>query len=301
MLTAFFSCWLLAPRAEYLVTEHPSLKIGLAGRTLTKLQTVKDALPGRPDVELIVADTGDAQSLFEMCRRGRVIATTVGPFARFGNLVYHACALSGTHYCDITGEPAWVNHMAKLYGAAARKSGASLVSFSGVDSIPSDLGTYLVCRKFTRAHGAEEAGGEGGGGGGSGARIERVEAVVTRFKGAAPAGTIETVAGVVDATDALQSPPAAAHLDGPALPPPAGKTKAVGLGGGVSESAAFVQSTTPFFMATTNASAVRSSNAAAGYAKDFEYTERWGFPDATKVRTLAMMWRIKMPPLTTTM
>ena len=38
----------------------------------------------------------------------------MGEQKRYGNVIFHACAHTGTHYADITGEADWVNHMGKV-------------------------------------------------------------------------------------------------------------------------------------------------------------------------------------------
>ena len=255
--------------AEYLLTEHPSTTIAFAGRSKKKLEAVRQALQSKTGVDtsgiqLIVADAFNLTSLFDMCRQAKVIATTVGPFKRFGNLVYHACAHSGTAYADITGEPDWVKHMSKIYDSIAKKNGASLVSYCGVDSVPSEMGATEACAMFQETHGGD---------------VDHVETVVTRFKGGIPAGTFETVVGIVDGTDVVQLPPLNAASNGKAAA--MGTTKIVGLFNLPNYSAAFNQWTIPFFMGSTNAAAVRSSNSLVGFAPNIKYTERWGFPDFT--------------------
>ncbi|RAB79062.1 saccharopine dehydrogenase, partial [Burkholderia multivorans] len=51
---------------------------------------------------------------------------------------------SGTDYCDLTGETQWIKRMIDRYEAAATQSGARIVHCCGFDSIPSDLGVYVL-------------------------------------------------------------------------------------------------------------------------------------------------------------
>jgi short subunit dehydrogenase-like uncharacterized protein len=255
--------------AEFLLAEHPDKRIALAGRSRAKLAAVRARL-GAADAPLIVADATDLQSLFDLCRQVQVVASTVGPYKRFGNLLYHACAHSGTAYADITGEADWVRHMAKIYDPVARRTGASLLSFCGVDSVPSEMGAIEACRRFRSAHG--------------GAEPTHVETVVTRFKGGIPAGTLETVAGVVDGTDTLQRRPAGSGRG--TARPKRGRTTIAGVLGGPSRSRAFQQWTTPFIMAHVNANTVRTANARVGFAPGgITYTERRGWPDLSAAVT----------------
>jgi hypothetical protein len=53
-------------------------------------------VPGADAIPLIIADSSDEQSLIAMCKRTRVVATTVGPYAKYGEPLVRACALTGT-------------------------------------------------------------------------------------------------------------------------------------------------------------------------------------------------------------
>jgi short subunit dehydrogenase-like uncharacterized protein len=98
-----------------------------------------------------------------------VLATTVGPYVRYGELVVQACIRAGTHYCDITGEPEFVNLLLDRYDADARQHGVRIVNCCGFDSVPHDLGARftvallpddvpLTVRGFVRAKGAPSGG-----------------------------------------------------------------------------------------------------------------------------------------------
>ena len=98
------------------IAEHaPSgARIALAGRTLDRLAAVRDRLPGARDWPLIQADAADPASLAALARSTRVVATTVGPYARYGLPVVEACAAAGTHYADLTGEVLFVRDAMQL-------------------------------------------------------------------------------------------------------------------------------------------------------------------------------------------
>ncbi|EKX36389.1 hypothetical protein GUITHDRAFT_78958, partial [Guillardia theta CCMP2712] len=135
--------------AQYLSEIHPEMKIALAGRSLKKLEATRDEL-GIPSsqCQIIIADASNLQSLFDMCKQTKVVASTAGPYKKLGNLIYHACAFTGTHYADITGEVDWVKHMGSMYEGVAKKTGASLVSCCGFDSVPSEIGCFMSCKLF---------------------------------------------------------------------------------------------------------------------------------------------------------
>src|SRR5690349_22564456 len=92
--------------AAHLAAEAaPSLRIALAGRSLTRLQDVARSL-GAPASEwpLLVVDATDEAAVTDLAARARVVVTTVGPYVKYGVPLAAACAEAGTHYCDLTGE-----------------------------------------------------------------------------------------------------------------------------------------------------------------------------------------------------
>ena len=137
--------------AEYVQAQYgqSNLRWAIAGRNPQKLESVK---PG-PDVEILEADSFDKASLTELVKQTRVMLTTVGPYARYGSLLVEVCAEQGTHYCDLTGETHWLKQMIDQHQSTAAESGAILVPMSGFDSIPSDMGCYVVQNHFTEQFG----------------------------------------------------------------------------------------------------------------------------------------------------
>lgn len=129
--------------AAYLAAHAPQgLRWAIAGRSLDKLQAVRDTL-GR-DVPILVADSSEPSSVDDMVAMTDVICTTAGPFARYGDPVVSAAVVHGTHYTDITGETPWVRSLIDRFHGAAAEKGTKIVPFCGFDSIPSDLGTYML-------------------------------------------------------------------------------------------------------------------------------------------------------------
>ena len=102
----------------------------------------------------IVADADDPAALEAMCLRTRVMVSTVGPYALYGEPLIAACVRTGIDYCDLTGEVQWIRRMIERYEAEARASGARIVHCCGFDSIPSDLGVAFVQRECQRRFGA---------------------------------------------------------------------------------------------------------------------------------------------------
>ena len=160
--------------ASYLAhAAPPGLRWALAGRNVSKLGVLRDDLaadhPTLGDLPLLTADVGDPTSLAEVAAASKVIATTVGPYLKYGELLVAACAEHGTGYLDLTGEPEFVDRMYVRYHRKASESGARLVHAAGFDSVPHDLGAYFtVCQlpegvplsveEYVRANGRFSAG-----------------------------------------------------------------------------------------------------------------------------------------------
>ena len=84
----------------------------IAGRSEKKLAVLKSSLGSSADaLSVIVADADDETALATMCQSARVIASTVGPYALYGEPLVKACAENGTDYCDLCGEAYWIKAM----------------------------------------------------------------------------------------------------------------------------------------------------------------------------------------------
>jgi short subunit dehydrogenase-like uncharacterized protein len=146
--------------AEYLAEHYRGdrdLKWAMAGRSLDKLKSVRDAIGAPADTPLIVADAGDPASLKAMIDQTRSVLTTVGPYQLYGSELVAACAASGTDYLDLCGEPVWMRQMIDAHEAAAKASGARIVFSCGFDSVPFELGAFYVQEEAKRVFGAPAA------------------------------------------------------------------------------------------------------------------------------------------------
>jgi short subunit dehydrogenase-like uncharacterized protein len=139
--------------AEYLAANAPAgLSWALVGRNRGKLETVRARLAGAspnvPVPDLLEADAADRAALSKVAESARVVITTVGPYALYGEPLVAACAAAGTDYVDLTGEPEFVDRMWLGYHAEAQRTGARLVHCCGFDSIPHDLGAYFTVQQL---------------------------------------------------------------------------------------------------------------------------------------------------------
>jgi short subunit dehydrogenase-like uncharacterized protein len=126
----------------------------MAGRSLDKLASVRDAIGAPKDMPLIAADASNVASLKAMVDRTRSVISTVGPYQFYGNELVEVCAASGTDYLDLCGEPIWMRQMIEKHEAAAKASGARIVFSCGFDSVPFELGAFFVQPEARRVFGA---------------------------------------------------------------------------------------------------------------------------------------------------
>jgi short subunit dehydrogenase-like uncharacterized protein len=208
---------------------------------------------------LIVADAADETALAAMCTQARVVISTVGPYALYGEPLVKVCAESGTDYCDLTGEVHWIKRMLDRYEPAAKASGARIVHCCGFDSIPSDLGVHFLQEEALDRFGEY---------------CSKIAMRVKAMRGGASGGTIASMMNI--AKEAATDPVLRKQLANPYLlcPQPAPNARQPGVRGATYDSdyGAWVA---PFVMAGINTRIVHRSNAVGGYCygRDFRYDE----------------------------
>ncbi|MEL6342555.1 MAG: saccharopine dehydrogenase NADP-binding domain-containing protein [Myxococcota bacterium] len=245
--------------ARYLVERYADsdLRWALAGRRHEKLEAMRARLGA--EIPIIVANSTDRESLDEMAAKTKVVLTTVGPYAKYGTELVSACIAQGTHYCDLTGELQFVRRMIDAHHEAAANAGVRIVHCCGFDSIPSDLGTWLLNDELIKLDGAPADAARyfmlGGNGGFSG-------------------GTVASLLNIIEeASDPLVrrvlGNPYSLNPDGERSGPD-GQTQAT-----VKKDPVTGWWSGPFLMAPINERVVRRSNALLDfrYGRQFEYGE----------------------------
>lgn len=147
--TGFVGQQAIAYLAEHGGTQ---LRWAIAGRSQDKLASSASAA-GQPDIPMIVADAQDHVALARLAAQTRVVLSCAGPYALYGSKLVAACVAHQTHYCDITGETPWIRQMIDLHHDTALTQGTRIVPGCGFDSVPSDLGVYLMQREMLARHG----------------------------------------------------------------------------------------------------------------------------------------------------
>lgn len=246
--------------AEYLAHHYQGKgpKWAMAGRSAAKLAEVRDLIGAPADTPLIVADSDDAASMKALAESTRVVVTTVGPYQLYGEPLLKACVEAGTDYADLCGEPAWMRQMVDQYHEAAKASGARISFSSGFDSIPFDLGVFMLQKEAKARHGSPAPRVKG-----------RVRAMQGTFSGGTAASLTETMKAVA------KNPKLIAILQSPfgLTPGFEGPSQPLGLVPEYEESEG--KWAAPFIMATINTKNVHRTNFLLGhpYGADFKYDE----------------------------
>ncbi|WP_211188720.1 saccharopine dehydrogenase family protein [Gordonia asplenii] len=269
--------------ARYLAEHAPAdTKIALAGRSETKLAAIRAKLPAAAaNWPLVVADSDTPSSLDAMVVRTQVICTTVGPYLRYGQALVTAAASAGTDYVDLTGEVPFVRYSIDKAHETAVATGARIVHACGFDSIPSDLGVYLLYRRISD----DDAG-----------HLTDTTMIVKAMRGGVSGGTIDSMRVISDqAKDpavrrVLLNPQALSS--GPAETVAARRSSEpsdISLVRAKAVDPSLRGTLAPFFMASANTRIVRRSNALLhdAYGPYFHYGEAMAVGSTPVVSTIA--------------
>uniref|UniRef100_A0A8D2ZWR0 Saccharopine dehydrogenase-like oxidoreductase n=1 Tax=Scophthalmus maximus TaxID=52904 RepID=A0A8D2ZWR0_SCOMX len=139
------------------VSEGPkgNLKWAVAGRSKQKLEKVVEQAAGvlgkpelRSEVDILVADVEEPDSLAAMCKQAVIVLNCVGPYRFYGEPVVKACVENGAHHIDICGEPQFLEGMQLNYSSQAADKGVYIIGSCGFDSIPADMGVLYTRDQF---------------------------------------------------------------------------------------------------------------------------------------------------------
>jgi len=247
--------------AEYLASHYTGPadpKWAMAGRSLEKLASVRDAIGAPADTALIQADASDPASLKAMIDQTRSVLTTVGPYQLYGSDLVAACAAAGTDYLDLCGEPLWMRQMIEAHEATAKSTGARIVFSCGFDSLPFELGVFFCQETAKKVLGAPVSRVKG--------RVRDMTATVSGGTAASTKASFVAAARDLSLVALLQNPfVLTPGFEGPKQP--RGNKPLLDEDMGLW--------TAPFVMATINTRNVHRSNMLMNfpYGKDFVYDE----------------------------
>ncbi|WP_299456722.1 trans-acting enoyl reductase family protein [uncultured Microscilla sp.] len=248
--------------AQYLLRQYgtgQTLTWAIAGRNETKLKKIRAEL-GNENIPMIIADSHDRASLEAMVQQTKVVCTTVGPYAKYGDLLVELCVTYGVHYCDLTGEIQWMRRTIDQHHDQAQANQTKIVHCCGVDSIPSDMGVYFLQKQAQKQWQAY---------------AKEVKLRLTEVSGGVSGGTVASLDNVME--EAKKDPQVQAVLDNPYSLNPVGQQQG-------NDQLELTETTydddfkawiAPFVMAAINTRVVRRSHALNGfpYGEDFRYDE----------------------------
>lgn len=173
--------------AEHITAHLPTdFKWAIAGRSEQKLEKVVEELrklnPDRQQPSIEVAQL-TKDDLVKLARKTKVFISTVGPYHKYGTLAVEACAETGTHYLDVTGETPWVYDMIQKYDQTAKRNGAIMISQIGIESAPADLVSWALVSYIRKTLGVGTA---------------EVVLSTHELKSAPSGGTLATVLSIFD-------------------------------------------------------------------------------------------------------
>lgn len=253
------------------------LRWAVAGRDDEKLEALKAQLS--TPLESVVADAHDQAAMEALAKESALVISTVGPYAKHGSQLVAAAAKAGTDYCDLTGEPQWMQRMIDMYGEAANSSGARLLHACGFDSIPSDLGVL-----FTQQEAAARLG----------SHCSQISMRVKALKGGVSGGSVASMLNLVE--EASTDPQARRTITNPYALAPEGMREGIRQPNVLApiRDEALDSWLAPFLMAGVNTRVVQRSHALMGrpWGADFLYDEATmtgpgaaGFAKATAIAT----------------
>ncbi|MEB6478921.1 saccharopine dehydrogenase family protein [Acinetobacter vivianii] len=259
--TSFVGQILTRYLAEYFSTQQEQLRWAIAGRSQQKLQDLKSSLGTLGEsLPILIADASNQAELNALCAQTRVVVSTVGPYALYGEPLIQACVTNGTDYCDLTGETQWIKKMIEKYESQAQQSGARIVHCCGFDSVPSDMGVYYLQQQAQKQFNAPAT---------------QVSMRVKTLKGGASGGTVASLINVIQ--EAAADPALRKDLVNPYVlcPPDHGNSQRQIYIKTAKFDPDFNAWIAPFVMAAVNERVVHRSNALSGnaYGSNFSYNE----------------------------
>ncbi|KAG2210717.1 hypothetical protein INT46_010643 [Mucor plumbeus] len=131
-------------------------------------------------MDLLIADSNQPESLNQILSQTRVVVSTVGPYKKYGTPLVEACIRQKTHYIDICGEHTWIKSIIDNFHTQAIENNVMIVNSCGFDSVPSDLGVYMLSNYAKKVHNSE---------------LANVKMSVIKMVGSFSSGTIHSLYG----------------------------------------------------------------------------------------------------------
>ena len=126
-----------------------NLNWAIAGRNTSKLESISMQFSTEnKKIDVLHADSFDKPSLDNITSQSKLIITTVGPYAIYGEQLVASCIDNQTYYLDLTGEPHFVHKIKEKYAQKAYDNNVAIIHSCGFESIPPDIGVYSAINQL---------------------------------------------------------------------------------------------------------------------------------------------------------
>lgn len=130
---------------------NEKFRYGILGRSAKKLDEVADKMIRasssvragkvvvRDGIQKLVSHVEDKEAMEYICKRTKCVLSYLSPPSLVSESVLAACAKTGTHYVDISGELDWVTNMRELYSSTAKQNKGKILPCSGMGHAANDI------------------------------------------------------------------------------------------------------------------------------------------------------------------
>ncbi|KAJ2160652.1 hypothetical protein GGF46_002081 [Coemansia sp. RSA 552] len=138
---------------EYLAIHAPTgARVAVGDRDKADLENLCDELAAKHpraaarlrEMDMLTGNSLSAEDMHRIAAQTRVVATAVGPYVLYGEQLVRACIDEKTHYCDVTGEIAWIYKLHEELNDQAVRNGVCISTLCGFDCVPPDLGCLML-------------------------------------------------------------------------------------------------------------------------------------------------------------
>jgi len=136
---------------EYLSTHKDAIDLNwaIAGRNITKLESISNQFSTKhKKIDVLYGDSFDKSSLDNIASQSKLVITTVGPYAIYGEQLVASCIDNQSYYLDLTGEPHFVHKIKEKYAQKAYDNNVAIIHSCGFESIPPDIGVYSAINQL---------------------------------------------------------------------------------------------------------------------------------------------------------
>ncbi len=148
---------------KHFMTNHPHIKIAIAGRNETKLHQLASDLNDKvannnPNSilttnQILIASADNQQELIAILSQAKICLACAGPYRHMGRNIVEAAIHSNTDYLDLCGEPQFFDDMLTTYDTKARENKTLVISACAFDCVPAEMVYKLTSKEVRKRYG----------------------------------------------------------------------------------------------------------------------------------------------------